>query len=99
MFSGQVDENCSTVRVTLHVFVSNEHLNLGLDHARVRLEHSDVANDIRDKGLEGICLLSLHDLYTMCLDDKLTFFHDLLLLRGLFRSSCNGLLLVSSNRH
>ena len=83
--SRQVDEQGAVVVVTLHVFVSNEHLDLLLDHLGVGTEHRDIANDIRHQVLESIRLLCLHDLHCVSLDNKGTLSCNLLGLCALFR--------------
>ena len=91
--SGKVNENGAVVVIALHILISNQHLDLLLDHLGVGLEHRNVADDVVDQHLEAVCLLCLHYLDSVGLDDELTLAGDLLSLCGLFRCRLRRLLL------
>ena len=66
-----------------------------LDHLRVRLEHSDISDNISLKILETVLFLCLHDLDSMGLNNELTLLLNLLLMCLLLSCRRYGLLLES----
>ena len=91
--SWQVNKISLVLLVSLHVGISDQHLDLLLDHPRLSLEHRDVPHDVRLQVLELVLLLGLHDPHDVHLADGLALSSNLLSLLSLVLGCLNGLLL------
>ena len=91
--SGKIDEDGAVSIIALHILISNQYLDLLLDHLGVGLEHRNVADDVVDQHLEAVCLLCLHYFNGMRLDNELTLTSNLLSLGRFFCRRLRRLLL------
>ena len=90
--SRQVDEIGLVVLVSLHVPVTNKHLNLLFDHLWLCPEHGNVAHHVGLQVHELVLLLRLHDLDDVHLTDGLALPGNLLCLLRLVFGRLNRLL-------